>query len=189
MKYWSAFLSVVLFVGSAGSANAQDGGRVEVAGGYSFLHDSTLFGLLLGSSNAPIGWVASGTRFVRPAIGLVGEVGGTYMPVRGYGGPGSDLWIKVHTFMVGAKVLVRTHSVATPFAQLMAGPTVLTYSVYGRSESHAYASIQPGGGVDITITPRMALRAGADYRVLYFGLTGFNTIGELRVTTGFVFRP
>jgi len=108
MKHLSVVLRVALFVGGAGNANAQDSSRVEVAGGYTFLHDGSLFGLSLGSSNAPIGWVASGARFVRPAIGLVGEVGGTYKPVRGYGGPGSDLWIMVHTFMVDAKVRVRT---------------------------------------------------------------------------------
>lgn len=142
--------------------------RAEISGGYSFLHDRDR------SESFPAGWVASAARNVNGWIGVAVEVGGNYRtcadcqrgPFTSQQSRGDDLSLRVYTFMVGPRVAARSIPAVTPFAQFLFGGSHLSGGVEFDGSLTTGLTYQPGGGVDIRMTPKVGLRLQGDYRVI-----------------------
>jgi opacity protein-like surface antigen len=154
-------------------AAAQDAPKFDVSGEYSFLRDSEL-------EQSFHGWLLSAAGNMSSVLGIVGEVGGNYKTISVLG---TDLELSVHTFMAGVRFSSRANEKVTPFGQIVAGAARAAGSAFGESESATEFALQPGGGVDIWITPTVGIRAGADYRRI-FSDPGTN---EFRLHFGVVF--
>jgi hypothetical protein len=128
----------------------------NVAVSYSILHDSDV------SETFPMGWLFAVQGNVMPQLAIVGEVGGNYKTVDVFG---TDLSLRVHSFMGGIKFQGPSPK-ATGFAQFLVGGVSGSASILGESDSGTAIAFQPGGGVDIKLTPAVGLRVQGDYRIL-----------------------
>jgi opacity protein-like surface antigen len=181
-----ALTALVLTVSS--SAVATDARKVEVVAAYGFLHDSGMFD----GTSFPVGWNAGATFNLSPALGIVGEFGGSRKSesVSEFGVTESAN-LNVYSFMAGPKFTSRGHSRVSPYVQALVGLARVSFGVsvdgFGfsgsASESATELAIQPGGGVDILLSERIALRVGGDYRRI-FGDVGTN---EFRLVSGLTF--
>ena len=159
---------VIAIAGAPATASAQTQSG-EIAGSYAYLHDSEL--------NFPTGWVFAATGNLTPRIGIVGEVGGNY-------GRLDVLNLRMHSFLGGVKFRAPNATAVTPFAQLLGGTTLLGASTEADSDSRFVYSLQPGGGVDIALTPSARIRVQGDYRYNRRDGVGFN---QFRFATGVVY--
>jgi len=161
--------------------------RAEVFAGYAFLHDTDR------SEDFAAGWVASAAGNVNSWIGVAVEVGGSYRTCEDcQRGPfvsqrfrGTDLDIRVYTFLAGPRVAARTLPAVTPFAQLLVGGSHVAGGIEWDGALNTGFTWQPGGGVDVAVTPRTALRLGADYRVIR---TQGRNNHQVRLAGGLVWR-
>lgn len=195
------FAAMVILIAPVDYAHAQS--RVELFGGYSFLH---------GSVNNPMGapldhlsgWNVAGAVKLIPHIQAVADIGGYYasspgfpcvLPEDHYCGPFSTA---IYDALFGPQVSVSIAKIR-PFAHALFGvahmstsgtPLILQNSSVGSDTAYANAF---GGGVDYWLTHRLGLRAQADYfpnRLFTYG--GFLKVpghANLRFSTGIVFRP
>lgn len=142
--------------------------RAEISGGYSFLHDRNR------SENFPAGWIASATGNVNRWIGVTAEVGGNYRtcdncqrgPFTSQESRGTDLHLRVYTFMAGPRLAARAIPGVTPFAQILFGGSHISGGVEFDGALTSGLTYQPGGGVDIRVRPKVGLRLQGDYRVI-----------------------
>jgi len=139
-----AALAMLLGAGS-GSASAQVRKAGDIAASYSFVR---IAGEADGS--APSGWLFSASRSITPLFAVVGEVAGSYASEDGdaYG---------FHTFQGGIRVAGPSGHGVRPFAQLLAGVGVVSCC----GDYAAGFVMEPGGGVDIPIGRRVAMRLAA----------------------------
>jgi opacity protein-like surface antigen len=72
----------------------------------------------------------------------------------------------VFNFMVGPRVALREMSTVTPFAQFLLGGAHISGGVQFDGALTTGFSYQPGGGVDINMTPNLGLRLQGDYRIV-----------------------
>ena len=116
---------------------------------------------------------------------VVGEASGSYATIDLFG---TDVDANVHTFMGGARYFRRVDRI-TPFAQFLVGAARAGGGVdflgVQISDSVTDFAIQPGGGVDIDVTDRLAAGVGVDYRRIFSEDADGN---ELRFTGGIVLR-
>ena len=141
------------------TASAQD--KVEIYGGYSFLHlDST-------PSLNQNGWILSGQYKFNPWLGVVGEGNGEY-------GDGASF----HTILVGPQVSLPAR--VSPFAHVLIGGAHFSSGPFSDT-SFATAL---GGGIDTKIAPFISWRIiEADYVFTHFGGVAEN---NTRISTGIV---
>ena len=179
-------------------AAAQDVPRFEVFGGYSYANASRNFGVDRPSLN---GWNASLTGNVNRWLGVVGDFSGYYgsPSVNAATGvicaippcplPVVSFDTKVHTFLLGPQVSFRTGRF-TPFAHALFGLGHTSvridnpFSTVGTLTNNAFA-MALGGGVDINMTSRFALRVQPDYLQTDFL---HQTQKNFRISTGLVFK-
>src|SRR5262245_22035559 len=102
-------------------------------------------------------------------VGIVGDFGA-------YGGEG----LGTFTFLAGPRFSARNSSGVTPFAQVLFGGAHL-----GGSEGATPFAISPGGGLDVKISPNVALRPQVDYLALR---ANGQTLNSVRASVGLVFR-
>jgi hypothetical protein len=140
----STSLAVVLVWLGGTTAHAQSRGDGNVAVSYSFLGEPGDGGI-----NVPAGWLASFSRDVKPLLSIVGEAGGNYLFDDGE-------TLGLHTFQAGIRLAGSTAGRARPYAQVLAGVAVASCC----GEVAARAVIEPGGGVDVPLGRRTALRLG-----------------------------
>jgi hypothetical protein len=142
-------------------AHAQD--KVEIYGGYSFLHlDSS-------PSTNMNGWILSGQYKFNPWLGAVAEANGEY-------GGGASL----HTVMVGPQVSWPAR--ISPFAHVLIGGAHFEAGPYGDTSF----STALGGGIDAKVSPLVSWRIiEGDYVFTHFGGV---TENNARISTGIVFR-
>ena len=159
---------------------AQPGG-IELAGGYSFLGDSELV------DGYGLGWFAEGGWRTAGWLSLVGEMS-RHRRTQDVGF--IDVEVTFQTLLAGPRVRFRASRV-TPFAHLLAGATRLDVAVRTAvpvdatgADASTYGTLQVGGGLDVPIGARLALRVGVDYRRVFtdMGLDGS------RFSTGMVYR-
>jgi outer membrane protein with beta-barrel domain len=169
-------------------AVAQDQSRVELAGGYAYMHDYD------GDASFPRGWFASIGADVAGPVALVGEASGSYKSMDGLD---VGLSVSSHAFVGGPRVVfLRTDRVA-PYAQMLFG-IARTSTVYELPEERLSSAqnnfaMAPGGGIDIRFSERAAFRLGANFRLIRsetFTLTGTEpyTIREFLFIAGVAFR-
>jgi hypothetical protein len=150
-KFLSIAVAVVLL---SALCFGQDKGRVDIFGGFSWLSgDPALINL---SSSGPIGWNASATFPVHRLVGVVTDVSG-YYPSCGNG----CLSAKIHTFLVGPQFSFgqgRAH----PFARFLIGDSYMNPSQITFTSNNAF-TFGAGGGVDISLSRRLAWRGQVDW--------------------------
>ena len=143
---------------------AQDIPWWKIAGGYSFARDVT------DEVTIPVGWFVSGAGNVTDTLAIVGEVSGIHKdnsePELGF-----EADVALYTIMGGVRYYRRRARV-TPFAQFLLGIsgwlTSATFGGFSRSTgSGPYLVIQPGAGVDIRLTDRLAARLQGDWRRIF----------------------
>jgi hypothetical protein len=95
-------------------------------------------------------------------------------------------------FLAGGRFTYANHSRFQPFGQILVGDAHaaggLSPSQIGVGSSDAFA-LATGGGLDIDLTPRLAIRAAqADYYLTLLPNRTTNTQNNLRIGAGIVFR-
>ena len=161
--------------------------RAEISGGYSFMHDNDR------SEDFSAGWVVSAIGNINGWIGVATEVGGSYRTcTKCQRGPfastkfrGTDLNLRVYTYMAGPRVASHAISAVTPFAQVLFGGSHIGGGVEWAGALNTGFTYQPGGGVDIRVRPNVGIRLQGDYRVIR--TSGLNS-KESRFLVGVVFR-
>jgi outer membrane immunogenic protein len=178
MKRWALLCGVMLL--SAVAASAQDTPKVEVFGGYSYVHASVSGADFTANLN---GGTASVSYNPANWLGLVAEVGGYN---GGENSSGVGINGQVYTFLFGPKTTFRIGRF-TPFVEtLFGGARASANSFYGSSTSFAMAT---GGGVDCNVSPHIGVRLiQADYLLTELSDTVNNRQNNARISAGIVFR-
>ncbi|MGH2400158.1 MAG: outer membrane beta-barrel protein [bacterium] len=142
--------------------------RAELSGAYSFMRDADR------GEDFPAGWAASAIGNVNNWIGVATELGGSRRTCRNcQRGPfvsqrfrGTDLDVRVYTFMAGPRFAARALSAVTPFAQILVGGSHVAGGIEWDGALNTGFTYQPGGGMDVAVTPVVGIRLQADYRII-----------------------
>ncbi len=173
LRTLAGILVVGGLVGTPWVALAQRPPAGEIAGGYSYLAGFT------DNLNIPAGWFVSGGVNITDILAVVGEVGGAHKTQEAFG---SRADVDVYTFMGGVRYYRRLARM-TPFAQFLLGggrlrsivdhPPVFPQNPFltDSDETQTKFAIQPGAGIDIHLTDRLAARAQGDWRRFFSGDT------------------
>lgn len=173
MKRAILFLSAILFLGAA--TQAQEVPRFEISGGFSFL-DANLHGS--GQSFHLSGGGGSATENVNRWFG-------GRLQIDAFGGTVSGTKVTAQTFTYGPVVTYRKFERVTPFADVQLGAIHASAGYLGISASAFRFALRAGGGADINLNPKTAIRLQADYLMSRFlNLRQDN----LQIATGLVFR-
>jgi len=170
----------------------QSSSQMDLFGGFSYVnHDISLSG-----PNGLTGWNASATFRVKHQYGVVADFSG-YYPGYNPGCVGCGDHAKIHTFLFGPQVSI-TRGRVTPFARFLLGDTHMHPTIGGlpllvvftSDNSFTYGA---GGGVDVGLTRRVALRGQVDWLHNGFQTQDNQRRNEeihnvVRISTGFVFR-
>jgi len=164
-----------------GATNAMaDEPIADIAVSYAFIN-------AIGYGNDyPKGWLASGAMHVSNFLNVAGEVGGSYKSFEAVGSTPA-LAASIYNFMGGPRAVLRINPRLTPFAQVMFGGVRVGNNLGGYVTEFAW---QPGGGVDIRVSERVAVRLQADYRFIpVSNATSPNDeIKQFRFASGVVLR-
>jgi outer membrane immunogenic protein len=177
-----ACLAGLLFLFSL-SASAQEGSKVDLFGGYSFVNTSPSNGI---SSFTANGGVASAALNFTSWLSGVAEAGGVHATSIG----GVDVDATAATFMVGPKISAFRRSSFSPFAQALFG---FVHTNPGFSETpinHNTFSMAPGIGLDWNAWSHLGIRLGqVDYLFTRMP-TSANQVNwnNFRYSTGIVIR-
>lgn len=158
---------------------AQDAPKVDVSGGYSYLHVGDSDEL----EHVPAGWYADVVGNLTPMLGIVGQVTGNYKSV-------DDVNFKFHSFAAGARVSGNAGTV-TPFGQVLVGLGRATFNTdlggalpADISDSSTDPVLTLGAGVTIKSGGAIGVRIGGDYVRLFTEDEGTNLF---RVNVGISF--
>jgi len=157
----------------AAPAKAAGDGKLEIAGGYSLLRDPA-------TSQNFQGGVASVAGRVTSWLDIVGEIGTNAQKAS----LPTDVSQHVHAFVAGPRYIVRPKQTAALFGQVLVGAAVSSAVVAGSSRTDL--AIQPGGGVDVGVGAKWAVRFEGNFRAIRNSGT---TIKQEHFVTGLVFRP
>lgn len=171
MKRVIWLFSAILFLCAA--ARAQEVPAWEISGGYSFLDAN-----LKGPSTHLSGGGGSATENLNRWFG-------GRLEINAYGGTTSGTTITAQTITYGPVFSYRKFDRFTPHANVQLGAIHASAGYLGISASATRFAMTSGGGVDINVNPRTAVRLQADYLMSRFlGLRQDN----LQFSTGLVFR-
>jgi hypothetical protein len=168
----ATFLVLLLMLGTASPAGAQDMPRVQVFGGYSYIrYDTASFGFA--NSTGVNGYNFSPAYNIIRGFGVVVELSGQYK----------------------TNLNFRDLAVGPQFIYLRGKKTFIAHLLIGDSRSLIQAGtpqedtarvVAFGGGMDYDLTPRFAVRA---FQIDYLHTTLFNaTQSNFRFSTGLVYR-
>jgi len=178
----------LLAVATAVPVAAQSTPKVELSGGYQFLN----FSLDGENESMPVGWYFDVAGNLTPMLGVVVQVGGNYktfdesVTIGGITATASaDL--KVHEFLGGMRVNLRSGNAVVPFGQFLVGGVNGSVKVsasttipgqppitFDEEDSTTNFALQAGGGVNFGLTESIGLRAGADYLRVFADDEGAN---------------
>lgn len=192
-KYWrSLWMTGGMLAAAALPAAAQTAPapKVELAGGYQWLHG--------GSETLKKGWFTDLAVSVSPTISVEAQVDGSYNNMTAStSNNGVNVSVDgthhVYHAMGGVRITNRKDKAASAFAHALAGVqrqnAAVTATVTGAatatqsgSASISDFAVEAGGGVNIRVGRRAALRFGGDY-LRVFNDGGLNIF---RVTAGLV---
>ena len=176
---------VAVFLLGTTSVFAADTPRFELGAGYTFMRDADR------GESFPGGWAVSATGNVNSWIGVVTEVGGSYRscdncqrgPFASQRFRGTDLRVRVLTFMAGPRVASHASALVTPFAQVLLGGSHISGGVEWDGALNTGFTYQPGAGIDVRVAPAVAVRLQGDYRIIR---TSGRNNDESRFTAGIV---
>jgi hypothetical protein len=180
-------IGLVLCVLLAPAAAEAQVSRFEFTGAYAFMRDQDR------GEDFPAGWVAAVVGNINDWAGVVSEVGFSHRTCRNcQRGPftsatfqGTDRDLRVFTFLAGPRFASRAFAAVTPFAQLLMGGSHISGGVQFDGALTTGFTYQPGGGVDLSLTPRVGIRLQGDYRIVR--TQGHNTNAS-RFLAGVVWR-
>jgi hypothetical protein len=158
---------------------AQEFPRVEVFGGYSYLHFKPQGAPGL---NFNYGWNSAVQYNVNRLIGFKADFSGHYVtPVTGVN-------LNSYSFLFGPVASNRIAERGTVFVHALAGANRLSASATGLSTSDTSFAMAFGGGLDIRAARHVSARlAQIDYLFTKHGTAPMNTQNNIRVSAGVVF--
>jgi len=171
---------------------AQDDSKVEVFGGYQYLHTGsiTIDGQTIpNSSENWNGWNAAATGYFNKYFGVTGDFSGNYKTISGVSG-------HVYTYTGGPVVAYREGKI-NPYVHALFGGIRLTGSALGSSASINGFTMAFGGGVDYQVHKHVSVRPiQADWIYYHFGsqtvagvpIPSFSQSNNVRISTGIVLR-
>jgi len=191
-RYLPLLLCLLLLPGLSA---AQSSDRVDVFGGYSYISQDLSLTHALGNSGIS-GWNASATFAVKGGLGIVADFSGFYPSYNTGCGAECSSTARIHTLLFGPQVSIR-RARWKPFARFLIGDTNM-YTYAAGTNAYTFTSNNSltfgvGGGVDFSLTRRLALRGQVDWLHSGFQTTDnqrtFEEIHNLaRISTGIVFR-
>ena len=170
-------VAVVALSLSVFAQDSRDFPKAEVFGGYSYLH-SSIVGVGFNSHGG------SGSLSVNPTnwLGLVADVGGYHSSDNGLG-------VTTISYLFGPRFVARSSSPVTPFVQVLFGGVHSSASIGGASGSTNAFAMSAGGGLDVKVSPQVALRViQAEYLFTKLNDGIDNHQNNVRVSAGIVFR-
>jgi hypothetical protein len=172
---------------------AEDTPKVEVFGGYQYLHTGTIHisgvGNIPNSSQGWNGWDASLRGNFNKHFGLEGDFSGTYATI-------SHVSSSVYTYAGGPAVSYDAGGKFNPFAHALFGGVHLTGSGFGVSAALNGFTMMFGGGVDAKVNKTISVRLiQADWLYYRFGsqtikgvaIPTISQSNNVRIATGIVF--
>lgn len=175
----------------AGRAYGQGGSgsdtpAVEISGSYSYLRTNLISpgGCCFGVNGGNGGVAFHFSRW----FAVAGEIGG----YEASDARGSGRSLVLTTYTVGPRLSLRTDSRLTPFAEGLVGGGHASGTLYtgagGLGSNSAFVAMA-GGGIDIRVSRRVAIRAlQADYLFSKFKNGSNDRQNNLRLSGGIVFR-
>ena len=158
---------------------AQEFPRVEVFGGYSYLHFKPEGATAL---NLNYGWNSAMQFNVNRLIGFTADVSGHY------GTPVAGVNFNSYSFLFGP-VASNRFKEATVFVHALAGANRISASTSGLSASDTAFAMAFGGGVDTNVTHHVSVRAiQLDYLFTKHGTAPMNVQNNVRASAGVVFQ-
>ncbi|HEV2522954.1 MAG TPA: outer membrane beta-barrel protein [Candidatus Acidoferrales bacterium] len=139
------------------SASAQDSSKIDLFGGYSFVHTNP--GVTSSSFNANGGVASVALNFNSWLSGVV-EAGGVHATNIG----GADVDATAETVMAGPRITAFRRSSLSPFAQALFGFVHTNPGFSQTPISHNTFAMAPGLGLDWNLTHHLGVRlAQVDY--------------------------
>lgn len=167
---------------------AADNPKVEVFGGYQYLHtgDVTIDGVKVFNSEGFNGWDTSVTGYFNKYLGVTGDFGGAYETNHG---------VSTHIYTYTGGPVVSFHEgPINPFVHALFGGVHVGFSD-GSSVSKTGFTMMFGGGVDVKASRALAIRLiDVDWLYYHLGsisdvdLPAFSSSNNVRISTGVVFR-
>ena len=158
---------------------AQEFPRVEVFGGYSYMHFKPEGATGL---NLSYGWNSAMQFNVNRLIGFKADISGHY------GTPVAGVNFNSYSFLVGP-VASNRFAEATVFVHALAGANRISTSASGLSASDTSFAMAFGGGFDINATRHVSVRPiQIDYLFTKHGTAPMNVQNNVRVSSGVVFQ-
>jgi opacity protein-like surface antigen len=188
-------LVAVFLLGFSAMVMAQDTPAIEVFGGYSLVIVDTRVsmaqGMFEGMDLNLNGWNGSIAINGNKWAGFVADFGGYYGTVgEEHSNPqrwGEWMDVSIHSIMVGPKITLYRGAVS-PFVQALFGYGRIKSSWAGEDYHENDFAIALGGGLDVNLNNRIALRpVQLDYFTTKSGRTG-DFAEHLRYSTGFVIK-
>jgi len=156
MKRFVWLIPAVLIVLSCPMVQAQETPEWDISGGYSYLKAN-----LGGSSFNLNGGATSVTEYLNHWLG--GRI-----EINTYQGGVSGINVSAQTVTYGPVFSYRRYDKFTPFAHVQLGAIHASQGYLGISESAFKFAMTSGGGVDVKINQRAAIRLQADYLMTRF---------------------
>jgi hypothetical protein len=150
----------------------------EASGGYALAHDAR------DQVTLPAGWIAGAAIGLTPAIAAVADVSGQYKTVVLVN---ADARLSVHTLLGGVRASARLGRL-TEFGQILTGVVRTSGSAFGSTTTVHAIGLQPGAGVDYPLTPRWAVRAQLDVRLIAAQQDAQTARTQLRFAACLVYR-
>ena len=158
---------------------AQDYSKVDVFGGYQFLHLGGQDGI--DSINAS-GWDASATLKAYKNLGIGGDFSGSYKSINGASG-------HVYTYTFGPTYSLKPSGKAAPFIHALFGGTSVGGSVSGGGSGGTSGfAMFVGGGVDAKVKSNFSIRV-VQFDWLHYSVNGVSGSNNVRICGGVVFYP
>ena len=173
-----AIVALLLILLAVSPASAQGKSKADIGVSWALLYESDL--------TLPVGWVAAFAGHITNGLSIVGEVGGNYKSVNV---SGVSVDVSEHSFLGGVRFGSGGNAKVRPFVQALVGYSRIagggSVSGFNVGVSVNALTFQPGGGVDVQVSPKVAVRMQADYRLLTQADLG--TGWQVRLAAGVVF--
>lgn len=174
----SRFVAVFALMFAFALPSAGQTPRVEVFGGYSFARLNQTSDIA--PVNAPGGWHTSVAANFNSWLAISGDISGHYRTVV----PGIST--NLHLFTFGPRFTSRASQTFQPFGHVHVGGARVGVEVSPFNVSDGSFATIAGGGLDIKVRDRIAIRAAQfDYVFTRFGISQQHSF---RFSAGVVFR-
>ena len=194
MRYATVVCVIGLWVIPAIVAEAADPPPLEFSGGFSVLSPGAPCGLPT-RYTTPTGWDTGIAVHLWERLTALGTVGGDHQTVTLNFRGAPALHARTYAFLAGPRVTVHPARNVSVFGQVLFGATHRRATVSAPSAllgdlAVSHFTWQPGGGVDIGLSRRWAVRLEGGYRFTPVDVLVFTAVrAQGRFAPSLVFRP